>query len=139
MPEKTMRVYVIALTGMSWWKLGESHGINHDQKPILAPGESDWATIHMAEEHHIANVDPPSFFKLHDFNGNGEWSKEEIRRIYGYNDESAKTLTEDKKQEGVSKVMAIFDSNNDGSISRDEFVHEWTASGKRLPDLGVRH
>ena len=33
-------------------------------------------------------------------------------------------------------VLEIFDADEDGQISRDEWMHGWYA-GKRLPDYGV--
>ena len=34
----------------------------------------------MAEEHHIDNFDPASFFSMHDFNSDGVWTPEEVQR-----------------------------------------------------------
>ena len=91
----------------------------------------------MASEHHIANLDPPSFFSLHDYDANGVWTKEEIRRTYGLDDESTKDVTEAKKQEEIGMVLTIFDRDADGVISRDEFVEGWRNERNRLPDFGV--
>jgi hypothetical protein len=41
----------------------------------------------MAKEHHIDNFDPASFFSMHDFNSDGVWAPDEVRRFYGLNDE----------------------------------------------------
>ena len=111
-----------------------SHG-GHEQVPLQSEG--DWATFHMAEEHHIANMDPPSFFSLHDYDYNGVWTREEIRRTYGLDDESAKNIDNAKKEEVVNTVLQIYDKNGDGTVDRDEFLDGWWQDGKRLPDFGV--
>lgn len=56
------------------------HG-HYEQKP-LAP-DADWATRHMAEEHHIDVFDAGSFFTLHDYDDSGEWTPEDILKTYG--------------------------------------------------------
>ena len=94
----------------------------------------------MAEEHHIANMDPSAFFTLHDYDNSGTWSGEEVRRTYGLDDESAKEIDEEKKKGVVAVVMGLFDRDGDGVISREEFVDGWRGVGeeeKRLPDFGV--
>ena len=90
----------------------------------------------MAEEHHIANLDPPSFFSLHDYDANGVWTKDEIRRTYGLDDESAKDVDPKKKEDIVHDVIEQFDKNGDGTVSREEFITGWK-EGRRLQDFGV--
>lgn len=102
--------------------------------------DADWATRHMAEEHHIANLDPSAFFTLHDYDSSGQWSPDEIRQTYGLDDESAKDVPQEKKTSGVQEVVQLFDKDGDGAISREEWMDGWIKEGKRLPDLGVgRH
>ena len=91
----------------------------------------------MAEEHHIANLDPSAFFTLHDFDNNGFWSGDEIRRTYGLDDESSKDVEEAKKADVVKVVKEMFDKNGDGLITREEWMEGWMKEGKRLPDFGV--
>ena len=91
----------------------------------------------MAEEHHIANLDPSAFFTLHDFDNDGSWTGEEIRRTYGLDDESAKDIDESKKADVVRTVKELFDKDGDGVISREEWMDRWVKDGKRLPDFGV--
>ena len=91
----------------------------------------------MAEEHHIANLDPSAFFTLHDFDNDGSWSGDEIRRTYGLDDESAKDVEETKKADVVKTVKEIFDKDGDGVISKEEWIEGWMKEGKRLPDFGV--
>ena len=112
-----------------------SHG---HQVPIS--DDADWATRHMAEEHHIANLDPSAFFTLHDYDSSGHWSPDEIRRTYGLDDESAKDVPSQKKQDAVQEVIGMFDKDGDGAISKEEWIDGWFKDGKRLPDFGVsRH
>ena len=91
----------------------------------------------MAEEHHIANLDPSAFFTLHDFDNDGFWSGDEIRRTYGLNDESSKDVEEARKANVVKVVQEMFDKNGDGLITREEWIEGWMKEGKRLPDFGV--
>jgi len=80
-----------------------AHG-SHDQAP-LTPPDADWATRHMAEEHHVANVAPLAFFLLHDYNGDGMWSKEEVRRTYGLDDESMRDVVINGEGVGEEKKV----------------------------------
>lgn len=109
-----------------------SHG---HQVPVS--DDTDWATRHMAEEHHIANLDPSAFFTLHDYDSSGQWSPEDIRRTYGLDDESAKDVPLEKKANAVNEVVGMFDRDGDGAISREEWMDGWVKDGKRLPDFGV--
>ncbi|CAF9910651.1 MAG: hypothetical protein ALECFALPRED_006784 [Alectoria fallacina] len=109
-----------------------SHG---HQVPVS--DDADWATRHMAEEHHIANLDPSAFFTLHDYDSSGHWSADEIRRTYGLDDESAKDVPMEKKSNAVQEVIGMFDRDGDGGISREEWMDGWVKDGKRLPDFGT--
>ena len=109
-----------------------SHG---HQVPVS--DDADWATRHMAEEHHIANLDPSAFFTLHDYDSSGQWSPDELRRTYGFDDESAKDVPLEKKSNSVQEVIGMFDKDGDGVISREEWMDGWVKEGKRLPDFGV--
>ncbi|MCJ1376443.1 hypothetical protein MMC20_007686 [Loxospora ochrophaea] len=112
-----------------------AHG-NHDQIPLS--DDADWATRHMAEEHHIANFDPGAFFSLHDFDSNGAWSPDEIKRTYGLQDESLRgQVTPQKENEVVKSVLGIFDADGDGLVSREEWMGGTRGEGKRLPDFGL--
>ena len=99
--------------------------------------DADWATRHMAEEHHIANLDPSAFFTLHDYDSSGQWSLDEIWRTYGLDDESVKDMSHEKKLDAVQEVVKLFDKDGDGAISREEWMDGWVKEGKRLPDFGV--
>ncbi|KAI9834156.1 MAG: hypothetical protein M1826_005267 [Phylliscum demangeonii] len=98
--------------------------------------EADWATRHMAAEHHITNYDAGAFFTLHDFDGSGDWSAAEIVRTYGLEDESTKHVSQEKKDEVVRKVMDLIDFDKNGRIDRAEWMR-FSAEKGRLPDFGL--
>ena len=83
------------------------------------------------------NYNAGAFFLLHDFDSSGGWSADEVRRLYGLEDESNKDLPEARKQEVVDKIFALFDENKNGVIEKDEFLRK-DAAGLRLPDFVVR-
>ncbi|THW53024.1 hypothetical protein D6C84_02781 [Aureobasidium pullulans] len=109
-----------------------AHG-GHEQAPV-AP-DADWATRHMAEEHHINSFDAGSFFNLHDYDSSGTWTPDDIRKTYGLRDESTKDLPEEKKEEVVRKILDLFDKDKSGTVSFAEFLVA-DAHGIKLPDFG---
>ncbi|KAI9732103.1 MAG: hypothetical protein M1834_004199 [Cirrosporium novae-zelandiae] len=115
---------------LSFIVLARAHG---GQAPI-AEG-SDWATRHMAAEHHVDNFDPGAFFSLHDFDSSGFWTPEEVRRMYGLDDESLKDHSTEAKDKAVMDVFKIFDQDYNGMIGRDEFL-QLSREGVKLPDFG---
>ncbi|PLN79172.1 EF hand domain-containing protein [Aspergillus taichungensis] len=125
-PSITLAAALLALSG----SVANAHGAHADQPP-----SSDWATRHMNEEHHIDSFDPGSFFALHDYDNSGAWTLDEVRKTYGLDDESNAGVSEDRKQQGVREVFALFDPTNTGVISRDNWMR-LISSGTRLPDLG---
>ncbi|KAF2755386.1 hypothetical protein EJ05DRAFT_478401 [Pseudovirgaria hyperparasitica] len=110
------------------------HG--HAQAP-MGEVEGDWATRHMAEEHHINNFDPTTFFKLHDFDSTGRWGPDDIRRIYGLYDETTDSVPESKKSDIVTTIMQMFDHDLSGFITLDEWLEATNELGKVLPDFGT--
>lgn len=90
----------------------------------------------LQEEHHIAGFDPASFFTLHDFDNDGLWTPTEIGRTYGLYDPSNAALPPQRRTQIVDIVLALFDGNGDGRISRDEW-RSAHAAGAVLPDLGT--
>ena len=109
-------------------------GSHHDQIPISP--SADWPTRHMAEEHHIGNFDPSSFFTLHDFDSDGGWTPNEVRRMYGLEDESAKDVSKEKREEVTREVFKLFDTDRNGIVERAEWM-DGVAKGVVLPDFGV--
>ncbi|KAH0834481.1 hypothetical protein AYO21_08369 [Fonsecaea monophora] len=114
--------------------LASAHG-SHSQEELANPAE-DWALYHMQEEHHISNFDPASFFALHDFNNDGAWTPDEVRRTYGLDDESLIATPADAKDRAVLNVFKLFDPHSTGLITRDQWL-EGIRSGKKLPDSGL--
>lgn len=88
------------------------------------------------EEHHITSFDPGSFFSLHDYDSSGTWTPDEVRRTYGLDDESARGVSRDKREEVVREVWRLFDGDSDGVITRAEWMGA-VGRGVRLPDFGV--
>ncbi|KAG9675217.1 putative secretory pathway protein, partial [Aureobasidium melanogenum] len=122
----------LALVFLSALKVS-AHGGGHEQAPIAA--DADWATRHMAEEHHITSFDAGSFFNLHDYDSSGTWTPDDIRKTYGLKDESTKDLADEKKEEVVRKILELFDKDRSGSVSYAEFLIA-DAHGVKLPDFG---
>ncbi|MCJ1224858.1 hypothetical protein MMC12_001504 [Toensbergia leucococca] len=110
---------------------------DHSQHPLS--DTTDWATRHMAEEHHITTFTPDAFFSLHDFDSSGAWTPDEIRRTYGLLDDEEESTTreisEERKEEVVREVLGVWDANGDGVVGRGEWMVGWEA-GKRLKDFG---
>ncbi|MCJ1384965.1 hypothetical protein MMC17_008083 [Xylographa soralifera] len=104
------------------------------QEP-LSP-DTDWATRHMAEEHHIANFDPGAFFSLHDYDSSGGWMPDDVRRTYGLDDESARAVSPAKREEVTREVYRLFDADKNGVIEREEWMGA-CERGVRLPDFGL--
>lgn len=92
--------------------------------------------MHMSEEHHIDNFDPTAFFQMHDFNSDGIWTANEIRRLYGLDDESLKDTTETVKDNAVNEVLGLFDDTGAGQITRESWL-KLIKKGVRLPNFGL--
>lgn len=52
-------------------------------------------------------------------------------------DESNKHVTDERKTQIANQILALLDRNNDGRVSRDEFVQVVETEGKTLPDMGT--
>ncbi|KZM23999.1 calcium ion binding [Ascochyta rabiei] len=111
-----------------------AHGGEHSQIEV-AP-DADWATRHMAEEHHISGYDAATFFSLHDYDSTGVWTAPDIRRTYGLSDPSSQHISEMKKQMVVQTILDMFDIDKNGEISLSEFVTKDSMNIK-LPDFGM--
>ncbi|MCJ1391358.1 hypothetical protein MMC18_004221 [Xylographa bjoerkii] len=88
------------------------------------------------KEHHIANFDPGAFFSLHDYDSSGGWTPDEVRRTYGLDDESARDVSAEKREEVTREVYRLFDMDKNGIIEREEWM-ALCESGVRLPDFGL--
>ncbi|KAF2009963.1 secretory pathway protein-like protein Ssp120 [Aaosphaeria arxii CBS 175.79] len=132
---RLLRIPLGVLVVLSCALNASAHGGGaHEQ--IVLDDNADWATKHMAEEHHISTFDALSFFRLHDYDSTGVWTTEDIRRTYGLRDPSSAHISELKKQGVVDTVLGIYDANKDGEITSEEFVSKWDA-GEKLPDFGM--
>lgn len=109
-----------------------AHG-GHDQQPV--PADADWATKHMAEEHHITGFDAGSFFNLHDYDSSNEWTVDDILKTYGLKDESTNHIPQEEKEKAAKQVIDLYDRDLSGSISFAEYTIG-EAQGIKLPDLG---
>ncbi|KAI4522075.1 hypothetical protein K525DRAFT_223637 [Schizophyllum commune Loenen D] len=120
----TRRLSFLALAGSAL-----AHGGHHDS-PGPENGETiqEYAQRHMSKEHHIDSFDLPSFFQLHDLDGDGVWNRAEIEAIYGvhhvYSQKKSKDDVEHQKKADtiVETVLAKMDKNKDGEIALEEFV-----------------
>ncbi|KAL3421462.1 hypothetical protein PVAG01_07907 [Phlyctema vagabunda] len=112
------------------------HGGTAHQKPLEVAPDADWATRHMAEEHHIGNFDPGAFFSLHDYDASGDWDAEELLTTYGMKDETAKHISEKEKHEVATELMRLLDQDSNGHVTRDEWMN-FCQAGKKLPDFGL--
>lgn len=109
-----------------------AHG-DHEQMPI--PADADWATRHMIEEHHISTYDAGAFFNLHDFDGSGQWTTEDIGKMYGMYHVSTASIEQNAKLDAIRKVLDLFDRDRSNSISMAEFIIG-DGQGIKLPDFG---
>lgn len=99
--------------------------------------ETDWATKHLATEHEVSNFDAGAFFSLHDFDGSGGWTPEEVRRTYGLESEESKDVSAADREKVTREVFKLFDVNKNGIIERDEWMVKNNDEGIRLPDFGL--
>jgi len=66
----------------------------------------------------------------------GIWSASDIQRTYGLLDPSSAHVSDAEKQRVVATILSLFDINNDGMISREEFENK-SREGVKLPDFGL--
>ncbi|KAK4122780.1 putative calcium ion binding protein [Parathielavia appendiculata] len=126
----------LVVAGIAGCALAHGDHGSGSQRPVVDKNAS-WMVKHMAEEHHTDTFDAASFFALHDFDADGIWAADEILRTYGLMDESNKNVAEGRKDEIVREIQTLLDRDNDGRISRDEFVHFIDVEGRTLPDMGT--
>ena len=92
-----------------------------------------YTTHPQSEEHHITGWDARSFFTLHDYNSDGQWTIDELLRTYGLEDESNASVTAAHRDEIAAQLLSLLDTDGDGAVSREE----WLAFKGVLPDLGT--
>ena len=123
-------LYILTLLCLAGY--AQAHG-GHEQQPI--PADADWATRHMAEEHHITSFDAGSFFNLHDYDSSNEWTFDDIMKTYGLKDQNTVHVPHAEKQKAVEKVISLYDRDKSGTISFAEYTIG-EAEGIKLPDFG---
>ncbi|KAI5458048.1 hypothetical protein BGZ63DRAFT_392528 [Mariannaea sp. PMI_226] len=128
-----MRSSIVSVAALAGLALAPG-GVNGHQPAV--PANADWMTKHMAEEHHMDNWDAGAFFALHDYNSNGVWEGSELQRTYGLMDVSNKDMSPAKREEVLQTLLHLLDLNNDGEVSRNEFL-TFIKDGKTLPDLNT--
>ncbi|KAI4156510.1 MAG: hypothetical protein LQ340_000211 [Diploschistes diacapsis] len=133
MPGSIHILYLLALAATALAARGGRFG----QKPPELTVETDWALKHLSEEHHLDNFDSGAFFTLHDFDSSGGWTPEEVRRMYGLEDESQHGLPTAKREEVTREVFKLYDIDHNGVIEKSEWHQKVDAEGVRLPDFGL--
>lgn len=88
------------------------------------------------DEHHISNFDGGAFFQLHDFDESGYWDFDEIHTTYGLKHESTDNIAVERKNDVINQVMSLLDQNQDGRVSKEEWM-AFVAGGGKLPDFGM--
>ncbi|KAF8499223.1 hypothetical protein F5888DRAFT_1611914 [Russula emetica] len=110
-------IFYVALT--------RAHG-DHSHEPD-SDDAAQYAQRHMATEHHIESFDLPSFFQLHDLNGDGVWDAEEVEAIYGVHHVYSQKKSKDEEEHQqkaklvVDTVFEAIDKDKDGKITVEEF------------------
>jgi hypothetical protein len=129
-----MRATVLALAAIgAAARTVAAHGDHdHGGAPEVA-ADADWITRHMAEEHHMTGWDAASFFSLHDYDSDGQWTPDEILRTYGLDDASNAAVPASRRAEIAAEILALLDADGDGAVS----LAEWAASPGTLPDVGA--
>ncbi|KAF2121402.1 hypothetical protein BDV96DRAFT_211460 [Lophiotrema nucula] len=130
-----IRIPLTLLLALSAALNAAAHGGEHNEQIVVA-ADADWATRHMAEEHHISTFDAATFFTLHDYDSQGLWSSRDIKRTYGLEDESSAHISEIEKDKVVEEILKLFDTDHSGTVTRDEFV-TLSSQGIKLPDFGM--
>jgi len=124
---------LLPLAALVAFTLGHAQAQGH-QQPVVA-ADADWATRHMAEEHHIASFDAGSFFNLHDYDSTNEWTPEDLLKTYGLYHESTDHIAKPEKERAIQKIIELYDRDASGTISFAEYT-VGEAQGIKLPDLG---
>lgn len=107
-----------------------------------ATPKKSFIEAHFQNEHHIQTFDLASFFSLHDLNRDGILDRSEIEAIYGVHHSlsvkhSANYETHDAKADLiVNAVLAKLDKNNDGLITKSEFIAGGKDGLPSFPEFG---
>ncbi|KAK4574818.1 hypothetical protein LTR86_001660 [Recurvomyces mirabilis] len=125
-------IFRTTLGALALSAIAAAHG-SHDQ--IVVAADADWATRHMAEEHHITSFDAGSFFNLHDYDSSNTWTFDDLMKTYGLKHESTNHIAYAEKEKAINGVISLFDKDLSGTISFAEYTIG-SGAGLKLPDLG---
>lgn len=102
----------------------------------------------MKEEHQVDGFDAVSFFKMHDLQNKGYWTKEDVLYVYGLTREQVvgdgsgmgehaheEKVAPEAKAQVTNVVMGLLDSNKDGTITLEEWK-KFVERKEELPDFG---
>lgn len=131
-PQSLTMLLPVAAIAALLLRHAQAHG-GHEQQPVAA--DADWATRHMAEEHHITSFDAGSFFNLHDYDSTNEWTLEDLLKTYGLKDESTNHIAQAEKENAMRRVIEMYDRDASGTVSFAEYTIG-EAQGIKLPDFG---
>lgn len=111
--------------------------------------DQSWEQWHMKEEHHLDEYDPDLFFTLHDLKSSGFWDRADLLYVYGLSRDDIVgdgsgggdvddhvEINQATRDGVVSNLLRLLDADNDGKVSREEFV-TFKLKGGELPDLSV--
>ncbi|BFZ58848.1 hypothetical protein PYCC9005_005913 [Savitreella phatthalungensis] len=98
---------------------------------------SSWEARHMRNEHHLQSFDNDAFFRIHDLDRSGVWTREDISSLYGAKGgkEQDNDVPMEKVREIEDTILRMMDRDGDDRITRDEFV-AFKSLGGMLPDFG---
>ena len=124
-----------------------AHG-DHNEAHKKPDGLS-WQNWHMIEEHQMDQVRTDLFFKIHDLQNKGTWSRDDILNLYGLLRESVvgdgsgmgehshqqESITQEAKDHVVNSILELIDSDGDRHMIS---LNEWRQFSKKgeLPDFG---
>jgi hypothetical protein len=98
---------------------------------------------HMRTEHHINAFNLGSAFALHDLDRNGVLDRSEIEAIYGVHHSESKKhsptheVHDEKADKIVGSVLRAMDTNNDGLITKKEFIDAGPNGLPTFPEYNI--
>ncbi|KAI9263761.1 hypothetical protein BY458DRAFT_514266 [Sporodiniella umbellata] len=99
---------------------------------VLGKPLQEFELKHMKEVHRMEVGDNTAFFKIHDLNNDGNWSREEIENMYAL-ERKVDPLSEHIKHL-VQTVLDTMDTDKDGLVSQKEYM-----DGAHLPVITKEH
>ena len=101
------------------------------------PDEDSWEYKHMKNEHHLQSYDDDAFFRIHDLDRTGVWTRDDIASLYGVlgGREQDRDVGLDKTRSVEDAILKLIDTDGDETITRQEYL-AFKNGGGQLPDLG---